>query len=185
MRLRSWSKHIPNALTILRMILVVVFAVLSTSKDYIVSLCVLAVAFITDIFDGYLARKFNWVSNLGKLLDPIADKFLTVTALFCIWYAKQKTIYLILFAAILMKELCLIIGAVVKLKNKIVVHSDIYGKVATGFMFAGMIFSLLSLIFPVLDVPGMILLIIGTAVEFVALVHYGFVYLWGTEKKAT
>lgn len=185
MKLKNWARHIPNALTIMRMVMIAVFIGLSVSKEYIASLCVLAFAFFTDILDGYLARKFNWVSNLGKLLDPIADKFLTVSALFCIWYAKQKTIYLILFIAIVVKELCLIIGAIVKLKDKIVVHSDVYGKVATCFMFSGMVVSLLSMVIPVLDIPGMILLIIGGIVELIALIHYGFVYLWGPGEQAS
>ena len=65
---------IPNLLSVIRILLIPVFAVLFL-KDYVIAaVVVIILAELTDLFDGKIARKFNQVSALGKLLDPIADK---------------------------------------------------------------------------------------------------------------
>ena len=72
--------NIPNALTISRLILTILFvAVVSTSGSWnaVIALVAFSVASFTDFLDGYLARKMNKVTALGKLLDPLADKILT------------------------------------------------------------------------------------------------------------
>lgn len=76
--------NIPNTLTILRIALipVLVFLMLSPTKLYgILATTIFSIASITDWLDGYLARKMNIVTNLGKFLDPIADKLLIAAAL--------------------------------------------------------------------------------------------------------
>lgn len=73
---------IPNQLTILRIILTPIFAWFFLSNDlrlHQLSLIVFVIAALTDWYDGWLARKFNYMSNLGKFLDPLADKILTST----------------------------------------------------------------------------------------------------------
>jgi CDP-diacylglycerol---glycerol-3-phosphate 3-phosphatidyltransferase len=73
----------PNQLTILRIILTPVFLVLFLSEEPIlkqVSLVVFIIAALTDWYDGWLARKFNYITNWGKFLDPLADKILTSSA---------------------------------------------------------------------------------------------------------
>ncbi|MBE7088265.1 MAG: CDP-diacylglycerol--glycerol-3-phosphate 3-phosphatidyltransferase [Clostridiales bacterium] len=76
--------NLPNKLTILRVLLIpffVLFFYLNFTAHYFVALAVFALAAITDFLDGYLARKYHLVTNLGKFLDPIADKVLVLTAL--------------------------------------------------------------------------------------------------------
>jgi CDP-diacylglycerol--glycerol-3-phosphate 3-phosphatidyltransferase len=75
--------NLPNQLTLLRMILIPVFVVffyVNFQGHYFVSLAVFIIASLTDFFDGKIARKYNLVTNLGKFLDPIADKVLVATA---------------------------------------------------------------------------------------------------------
>jgi CDP-diacylglycerol--glycerol-3-phosphate 3-phosphatidyltransferase len=74
---------LPNQLTVLRIILTPVFLVLFLSNDPLliqISLGVFIIAAITDWYDGWLARKFNYITEWGKFLDPLADKILTSTA---------------------------------------------------------------------------------------------------------
>ena len=74
---------LPNQLTVLRIILTPVFLVLFLSGEPIliqISLVVFIIAAITDWYDGWLARKFNYITEWGKFLDPLADKILTATA---------------------------------------------------------------------------------------------------------
>jgi len=74
----------PNRITILRMLLSPVFMVLLLDERTgfrIAALGVFSLSSITDLYDGYLARKYGWVTNLGKFLDPLADKLLVSVAL--------------------------------------------------------------------------------------------------------
>lgn len=74
---------LPNQLTVLRIILTPVFLILFLSDDPLmvqISLGVFILAAITDWYDGWLARKFNYITEWGKFLDPLADKILTSTA---------------------------------------------------------------------------------------------------------
>ena len=75
------KKYIPNFLTIIRILLVPVFAILMTSEiknAYTYSLLILLIACFTDYLDGKLARKFNAVSKFGLFMDPLADKLLVL-----------------------------------------------------------------------------------------------------------
>ena len=65
---------IPNLLSVIRILLIPVFAVLFLQEHYIIAIAIIIFAELTDLFDGMIARKFNQVSALGKILDPIADK---------------------------------------------------------------------------------------------------------------
>jgi len=74
---------LPNQLTVLRIILTPVFLILFLSEDPLliqISIGVFIIAAITDWYDGWLARKFNYITEWGKFLDPLADKILTSTA---------------------------------------------------------------------------------------------------------
>ena len=72
-------RHIPNALCILRMLLVVPIAWLLTAGEYKLTLWVFAFAGFTDGLDGFVAKRCGWMSELGKILDPLADKILLVS----------------------------------------------------------------------------------------------------------
>lgn len=76
--------NLPNKLTISRMAMIPVFIVffyVNFTAHYFVALAVFGIAALTDLFDGKIARKYGLVTNLGKFLDPIADKMLVLSAL--------------------------------------------------------------------------------------------------------
>lgn len=75
----SALRHIPNALCVLRMLLVVPVTWLLLRHEYTLTLVVFAIAAVTDGLDGFLAKRFDWCSELGKILDPLADKILLVS----------------------------------------------------------------------------------------------------------
>ena len=74
---------IPNVLTMIRLLLIPVFVILYMNGHPKGALAVFAVASLTDLLDGFLARKLNQISNFGKLFDPLADKLMVLTALIC------------------------------------------------------------------------------------------------------
>lgn len=78
--------NLPNKLTLLRILLIPVFVImmmLDVNNHYLIACLVFVVASITDALDGYLARKYNLVTDFGKFMDPLADKLLVISALIC------------------------------------------------------------------------------------------------------
>src|SRR5690349_6576877 len=73
-------RHLPNALCILRMLLAFPVAWLLAHGDYAMTLVLFSIAAVTDALDGFLAKRFHWESDLGRILDPLADKTLLVTS---------------------------------------------------------------------------------------------------------
>jgi cardiolipin synthase (CMP-forming) len=72
-------RHLPNIICVLRIALVWPIAAALADREYLLALALFIVAGLSDGIDGYLAKRFNWISELGKLLDPLADKLLLVT----------------------------------------------------------------------------------------------------------
>ena len=141
-------RNIPNILSSIRLIMVGVFVWLFGAGRYLPALYVFVAAFFTDVLDGYLARRNNWVSDIGKLLDPLADKLMTIAALACIYFARKHPIYLIVFLIMLVKELLMLIGGLLLTKKDIVVFAHWPGKIAAGLFAVGITLSLLSFTFP-------------------------------------
>jgi CDP-diacylglycerol--glycerol-3-phosphate 3-phosphatidyltransferase len=84
--------NLPNAITLARLVLVVVFAAAASAKDetgYGIALAVFTLAAASDFLDGYLARRLNLVTSLGKLLDPLVDKILVCTAFVYLTSTRQ------------------------------------------------------------------------------------------------
>ena len=165
-------RHIPNILSVLRIGMVGVFVYLFLAGRHVAALSVYVLAFLTDILDGYLARRNNWITNVGKLLDPLADKLLVVAALLCIYIGKRQPAYLVLFLLSTGKELLMIVGSALMLKRRVVVYADWFGKIATGLFAAGVILSLLSFQDSRLIPYDFYTLLIATVLSYVALVHY-------------
>ena len=165
-------KHLPNILSGIRLILVGVFVMLFRAGSYLPALCIFLLAFLTDILDGYLARSHGWVTDIGKLLDPLADKMMTLAALACIYLGKHKSIYLVLFLLMTCKELLMLIGGVFMAKRKVVAMAYWPGKVATGLFAGGVMISLLSFLSLRVEPWVMVALALATAMSCFALGYY-------------
>ncbi len=140
--------------------------------SYLPALCIFVFAFLTDVLDGYLARSYGWVSNVGKLLDPLADKLMTLAALVCIYAGKQKPAYLALFLLMALKELLMVIGGLFMARRKIVVMAAWPGKIATGLFAAGVMLSLLSFLSVHVEPYNFIVLGFATLMSYFALAYY-------------
>lgn len=103
-------RHIPNALCVFRMLLVVPVAWLLSRDEYWMTLWVFAVAAATDGLDGFLAKRFNWTSELGKILDPLADKVLLVSVF--ITLAALGLVPMWLAATAVARDLTITFGAI-------------------------------------------------------------------------
>ncbi|MEN6635964.1 MAG: CDP-alcohol phosphatidyltransferase family protein [Clostridiaceae bacterium] len=170
-------RHLPNILSGIRLVLVGVFVMLFRAGRYLPALCVFLFAFFTDVLDGQIARANGWVSNVGKLLDPLADKLMTLAALVCIYMGKQKPMYLVLFLLMALKELLMVIGGVFMAKRKVVAMAGWPGKLATGLFAVGVMLSLLSFLSLRVEPYNLIILGLATAMSYFALAYYGVTQL--------
>jgi cardiolipin synthase len=103
-------RHLPNALCILRMLLAIPVAMLLARNAYVATLWVFAFAAITDALDGFLAKRFHWESELGRSLDPLADKILLVTAFITLTIVGRVPLWLA--AAVVARDVIIAFGAV-------------------------------------------------------------------------
>ncbi len=143
--LKEWNT-IPNWLSYIRIALIPVFAVLFYNDHEIIALVIIVLSGLTDFFDGKLARKLNQVSDLGKLLDPVADKLTQIT-LAIVFYLefKNSTVELInafswVFLIFVIKEIVMVVfGFLMMLVGLRPVAAEIIGKTATMVFYLVMI----------------------------------------------
>ena len=154
--------NLPTKLTVLRLILSLVIIVLlcfpfyafglrfpvfdvygvQVELQYIISGVIFIVASLTDWLDGYIARKYNYITDIGKLIDPLADKLTQVSLLLSL--AILKILPWWIFAIVFIKELVLIVSASVLYSRKdVVVYSKWYGKLATTLFYLAIVVSLI------------------------------------------
>lgn len=193
----NWNT-IPNWLCFIRIALIPVFTALFVKEQYIAAFITMIVAALTDVFDGKIARKFNMVSNLGKILDPIADKLsqiaIVIILLVKFWDGPLKYI-LFLF---IFKELLMVIAAgILMAKGMRPVAAEVWGKLATVVFYTFMITiiaigpngALLSIdLFKGLELNNtviMIMVIISAILAFASLFGYapGFIRQLKENKK--
>ncbi len=170
---------IPNILTCARLCLMPVFLLvymMPVDGAQYYAMAVLIIAFITDVLDGFIARKFNMVTNLGKALDPIADKAMQLTALICLAF---NTDYSLVWVVILVgiKELLLGIGAVVLYKRGVITQANWFGKVSCFISFACTLVLIFPRVVPLSDVGVFWAALAIVAVNFIALLSYIAAYI--------
>lgn len=128
-------KNIPNLLSALRLLLVPVFVYLFMSDKTAAAVAVFIFSGFTDVLDGYIARKYNCSTNLGKILDPLADKLTQFCAFICLYITELVPLWMPVVYFV--KEIATAIGAFfVFKKGNVVVKSHVFGKLATFFVFA-------------------------------------------------
>lgn len=146
--------NLPNWITISRLILTAIFVIAFTvggAGGYGVALVTFVVAAITDFLDGYLARKLNLVTSLGKLLDPIADKVLTASAFIFLAAHPQKFCPAWVVAVILAREFLVTGLRQIAVEKGRVIAADWSGKWKTGFQIGFCITGLVWLFLQALD----------------------------------
>ena len=124
--------NLPNKLTIARMAMVPLFMIallMNSPASRILATVIFALASLTDMLDGQIARKYNMVTNFGKLMDPLADKVLTAAAMICLVELGDLAAWI---AVVIIFREYLITGLrSVAASENIVVAANIWGKVKT------------------------------------------------------
>lgn len=173
---KNIQKNIPNILTILRFILIPIISYFIFTGHYLLGFIFFTISGITDILDGAIARKFNLVTNFGKLMDPLADKLTQISVLATLVF--QKIIPFWILVVVLLKELLMIIGASFLYGKDVVVYSKWFGKLATVLFYLAIVCSLINKEFALtgvwqnLDFILYCIAVIATVFSFVMYVKY-------------
>ena len=129
---------IPNLLSLLRLCMIpLIIWLYCTQKNYALTAVVLVLSGLTDMVDGYIARRFNMVTDLGKALDPVADKLTQASVMFCL--LSRFRMMLVPLLLLIFKEVCNgVMSLIVIKKTGKVCGADWHGKVCTWLLYAMM-----------------------------------------------
>ena len=133
-------KHIPNILTILRFVLIPIILNFLAQDNYIMAFVFLTLSGLTDVLDGYIARKYNFITNFGKLIDPLADKCTQILILAALTVKNIIPVWIL--AIVVIKEFVMVAGASFLYGKELVVSSKWYGKLATVLFYIAIVCSL-------------------------------------------
>lgn len=169
---------IPNLLTYLRFILIIPFMYLFLTEKYILSAICIAVSGLTDCFDGMIARRFNQVTPLGKILDPVADKSTLFAVVICMVIYVPAVLPVLI--VLILKDVIMLLGGIDLIKKGITPPAaKWYGKVGTIiFYFSVLIIVALKAFFKFENgIVDFTLLGITALFMLYALFEYGRIYM--------
>lgn len=149
MYIKDWKKEvftIPNLLSLFRLLLIPVYVYIylnaQEDSEFVLAGCIMALSCITDMVDGKIARHFNMISNLGKVLDPLADK-LTQFALIVCLAVKHPVLRSMVVLFVVKEVFQLIAGLLTLRKGQMLTGALITGKVCTTVLFISLILMVL------------------------------------------
>lgn len=188
MFMNHWKKEIftiPNLLSLLRLLLIPVYASIYWNArephQYVTAATILALSCLTDAVDGWIARKWNMISTVGKILDPLADKLTQLTVTICLSMKYPVLIPLILL--LIAKELLQLGGAIVLLRCNTPIPSALTaGKVSTFILFTSLTGLILFPAVPPLYV-NIVALIDSVCLIFAFICYYQLFYSLCTKQK--
>ena len=180
MFIKDWKKDfftIPNMLSLFRLLLVPVYVVIylnaKSTEDYLIAGGILAVSCLTDMIDGQIARHFNMISNLGKILDPLADKITQFSMILCL--AIKYPVLQTLMVLFVIKESFQLIAAYWSFRKGLMLDGAlITGKISTTILFISLIILVLM---P--DMEGQyvnIIMLVDIIALLIAFIHYAIAY---------
>lgn len=145
MIIKNWKKEIltiPNLLSLFRLVLIPVYVLIylnaSAPEHYYVAGGILAVSCLTDLIDGKIARRFNMVSTVGKILDPLADKATQFTLILCL-AIRYEVLWLIVGLFVVKESFQLIAGLLTLRQGKMLTGALFSGKLCTVVLFLSLI----------------------------------------------
>ena len=184
--MKNWKKEIftiPNLLSLFRLLLIPVYVAIylnaKSTADYYLAAGILAVSCLTDLIDGKIARHFNMISSLGKLLDPVADKATQFTLIVCLTIKYRVLKYLIILF-IVKEGFQLIAGGINYRNGRMLKGALISGKVCTTVLFISLI---AMVMLPELSYDTIcIIAVIDSLFMVIAFVNYIIAYFFKENK---
>ncbi len=164
----------PNKLTILRVLLIPVFVIVYLNEhipyNEIIAASIFIIASLTDFFDGYLARKYNLITNFGKFLDPLADKLLVNIALICFLSIPDNPVHAWVVMVIISRDFIISGFRLVASDNGIVIAADYWGKVKTTVQMIMTILVIVDFDTPVMNIVEEVLIYAAVILTIISLI---------------
>ena len=160
MFLRNWKNElftIPNMLSLFRLVLIPFYMTIYLRGGYTLAGMVLALSCLTDLLDGAIARRFHMVTDLGKLLDPLADKATQLTLTFCL-SVRHPILQPVLLMLVFKETFQLAAGIICLRRGQMLSGSLLIGKVCTAVLFTTLT---LLVLFP--ELPGTMVNVLAAA----------------------
>ncbi len=139
--MKSFVRNIPNILTVSRFFFIPFIFGAILNYQFLTATILLTISGLTDVLDGIIARKFNFVSNFGKLIDPLADKANQLFTLVALAYINIVPWWILI--VVFSKELLMVAGASFLYGKKLVVSSRWFGKLSTVLFYLAIVSSLI------------------------------------------
>ncbi len=126
-----YLKHLPNIITSLRIILAIPIIYLLLQQQYLMTLFFFLIAGISDGVDGYLAKRYHWISRLGQILDPLADKVLLVSCFLALAWLQRLPMSLVI--VVIARDMVIVMGALLYhyYIEYLFIHPSIISKINT------------------------------------------------------
>lgn len=135
--LKEQAFSIPNLLSYFRLLLIPAFVILYMQEKFLAALAVLAASGLSDTLDGRIARKYNMVTDLGKFIDPVADKLTQFAMIICV-ATRFPAMWILLIIHTVKELIMLVFGIYILRKTDTVNSAKWYGKLCTGVIYAVM-----------------------------------------------
>lgn len=182
MFIKDWKKDIysiPNLLSLLRLILIPVYVIIylnaQDATDHYLAAGILAVSCLTDLIDGKIARHFNMITSLGKVLDPLADKLTQFALILCLALKAKNNLLWYLIGLFVLKESFQLIAGSIRLRKGIMLKGALLsGKICTTILFVSLILMVMMPDMPIKTVN--IITIVDAVFLLIAFVHYAVAY---------
>lgn len=163
-------KHVPNILTMCRFVLVPFIFIAIVNENYLLAFILLTVSGLTDVLDGFIARKFNFITNFGRLMDPLADKTTQIFTLIALSFIGIIPNWILV--VVFIKETIMVAGASFLYGKKLVVSSRWYGKLATVVFYIAIVASLTINYFSIPYKIDIYIYYVALALTILALIMY-------------
>ena len=129
--MKHYLRFIPNLISLVRISLVIPIVLNLLAGKYILALILFAIASISDAMDGFLARFFKWQTDLGKILDPVADKLLMIGSITALWL--NQIVPLSVFVIFVLRDLLILLGAAFEMSiTEKTPSPNLIGKITTA-----------------------------------------------------
>lgn len=174
-------KWLPNGICVIRVVLVVPIVLMLLREQFVGALILIALAAFSDALDGFLARRFDWRTRLGSLLDPAADKLLVFSVYLTLTYLDLVPVALTVL--VVLRDVVIIAGAIT--------YQSLIARVAGEPTFISKLNTACQLLFVIVTLtaaafqwpPAIVLVILGAAVVFTSITS-GLNYVVGWSKRA-
>lgn len=170
------KKNIPNILTLSRFVLIPFIIVSLVCNKYSIAFILLTISGLTDVLDGFIARKFNFITDFGKLIDPLADKATQLSILITLSLkttsSGEPIIPIWILFIIFKKEFMMIAGASFLYGKDLVVSSKWYGKLTTVLFYIAIVSSFIIAYFNIPYRFDTYIYYLGLAMTIFSLIMY-------------